>query len=304
MLVHHLYQHSGIFQDGWLHYIGGVCQALGFTAVAFFFFLSGYGLLASYCKCPEMIRSFGMNKIMPFYSINVLLVGMYSCYRLFIGKTMSVDLVVRSLSFGGTVIANGWYIQVQLLYYIMFYFVFLCRNNKSWFVQMLFLHGVYVGGCLIAGLSSLYYERTFIFIFGMLWYENQSKIDSWAKKKKNEVIACAISCVLFVGNYMLSYLVAPIFFRGLSYFFLIPAVFLMIKNVNIQSNLFRFLGNISLEIYVMQGIFLDFFHSDIVAITNPYLYIVIVSCTTIVSAYLLHPTFQSVYRFYRKIKVV
>ena len=298
MLAHHLYQHSGIFREGWLRYVGVCFQALGFLSVAIFFFLSGYGLLASYRKKPESIQAFAKNKILPFYSINVLLIGIYCLLSVLLGTGVSADSIVRSLTFGGTVIKNGWYIQVQLLYYWMFYLVFRIRKDKSWLLPMLFLHCVYVVACIASGLSSLYYERTLVFVFGMIWAEKRSNIDEWAEK--GGYILWGTMCVLFAGSYLLSYIASPVFFRGLSYFFLIPTVMLLIRKINIQNAVTRFLGSISLEIYVLQGVFLTLFHSSIVVIENSYLYIAVVSATTILSAFLIHPLFQLVYDVCRK----
>lgn len=298
VLAHHLYQHSGIFREGWLRYVGVCFQALGFISVAIFFFLSGYGLLASYGKKPQSIQSFVKNKILPFYIINVLLVVIYSLFRVLIGQSVSLDYIVKSLTFGGTMIANGWYVQVQLLYYIMFYLVFRNRKTKSWLPLMLFLHCVYVVACIAFGLSSLYYERTLIFVFGMIWAEKRIIIDEWAEK--GGYILWGTMCVLFVGSYVLSCITLPVLFRGLSYFFLIPTVMLLIRKINIRNAITKFFGSISLEIYVLQGVFLTLFHSNIVTIENPYLYIAVVSATTILSAFLIRPLFRVVYNICRK----
>lgn len=75
---------------------------------------------------------------------------------------------------------------------------------------------------------------------------------------------------------------------------------LLIRKINIQNAVTRFLGAISLEIYVLQGVFLTLFHSSIVVIENSYLYIAVVSATTILSAFLIHPLFQLVYDVCRK----
>lgn len=302
VLAHHLYQHSGLLRNGWLHYIGGCFQALGYLTVALFFFLSGYGLIAAYRNNPQSIYHFKKHKILPFYAINIILVAIYCCLYLLIGKPITIVSIIKSLTFGGTVIVNGWYIQVQLLYYILFYSVFRYCKGKLQILMMFILHTAYIALCVLFGLSSLYYERTFIFVVGMLWYENRDRIDSCIDENRYKwLILWIASCLLFAINYLLSY--HTILFRGLSYFFLIPSVLLLLKRVDIQNKLTSFLGNISLEIYCMQGVFLVLFHSEKANISNPYLYVLAVTASTIAAACILHPLIKYVYRSFRKLRL-
>ncbi len=298
VFAHHLYQYSGIFRNGWQAYIGICFQALGYLSVAIFFFLSGYGLMKSYRKKPEAYPMFARYKILPFYVIDVLLVVVYGCLSMFLGRDVPISLIVCSLTFGGTVVTAGWYIQVQLLYYWMFYLVFSGCKDKQWLYRMLFLHCVYVIVCGALGLSSLYYERTFIFVLGMIWAEKQAIIDKWAQK--GGYVIWGASCILFLGSYFLSTVTAPVFFRGLSYFFLIPVTTFALCKINIQNAVTRFLGSISLEIYVLQGVYLNLFRSSAVIFEKHWLYIAAVITATILSAFWVHPFFQLIYNTCRK----
>ena len=302
ILAHHIYQHSGLFRTGWLRLFGGCLQGLGFVTVALFFFLSGYGLIAAYRKNPQSIYDFGKHKILPFYLIDLILIVIYLYLHSLSGYHETAVSIIKSLTFGGTVIVNGWYIQVQLLYYIMFYLVFRCCGEKWRMPVMLGLHAVYMTVCILAGLSSNFYERTFIFVAGMFWYENREKIDGWIEGKKYRwLILWLASCVLFAITYLMSYCALTVLFRGVSYFFFVPAVILLLKRVVINNKVTSFLGGISLEIYVLQGIFLVLFHSEKFYISNPYLYVLAVAASTIAAAFISHPLFQSVYRLCRKL---
>lgn len=302
VLVHHLYQHSGLFRDGWLRLFGVGFQALGFVTVAMFFFLSGYGLIASYRKNPASIYHFVKHKILPFYVINIILIVIYVCVDLLLGQQITVVSILESFTFGGTVIANGWYIQVQLLYYIMFYLVFRFCKGKRHLIFMLGLHITYLLICVLFGIKSAYYERTFIFVAGMYWYEYRNMIDYWVDSKRYRwIIAWSISCVLFAATYFMPDFGMAVLFRGISYFFFVPAVILLLKKVKIQNKVTSFLGRISLEIYVLQGVFLMLFHAKNMYISNPYLYLLAVSISTIVTACILHPLILLVYRTFRKV---
>lgn len=64
VLVHHLYQHSGLISN---LYLGVLFNSLGYFAVAIFLFLSGFDLEISYKKNgQEYLRGFVRSKIIPF----------------------------------------------------------------------------------------------------------------------------------------------------------------------------------------------------------------------------------------------
>lgn len=80
VLIHHLYQHSGLFYNT---AFGGVLQAFGYLSVACFFFLSGYGLYASYqIKGVIYIDTFMKRKIVPYYKVLCMFVGIYFLFRI------------------------------------------------------------------------------------------------------------------------------------------------------------------------------------------------------------------------------
>lgn len=301
VLAHHLYQDSGLLRDGWLRLIGECFQALGFLSVALFFFMSGYGLTLTVNKNPKSINHFLKHKIIPFYIIYILLIALYSCFNLYLRESTTVISLIKSLTFGGTIVLKGWYLQVQLLYYIFFYIVFRYIKEKQQFLAMLILHILYVVICIAINMSSLFYERTFIFVFGILWYNHRDKIDSFISKKKyRRLIICIVSFLLFSLLYVLSYRIATVLLRGFSYFFLIPLVFLPLKSIRIQNRATIFLGEISFETYVLQGLFLKLFHTENTHISNPYLYILAVTTATIAAACILHPLIQLIYKSFRK----
>ena len=294
VLAHHLYQHSNLLRTGYLKLFGTGFQALGYLSVAVFFFLSGYGLFASFNGRPDSIKTFPKNKILPFYLSNVILVLIYSSFKTLILKELiTFPELVRSLAFGGAVIDNGWYIQVQLVYYFMFFFVFRKMTTEGWLPKILFLNALYVLGCVLAGFSTLYYERTLIFVLGMQWYARRKDIDSVLEKKGLAIWIA--SAALFAGCYGLSKYQGWML-RGVSYFFFIPTVLIPLRKIRIKNKITCFLGKISFEIYVMQGLFFTLFHSNKAKIDSPYLYIVMVTFATFVSAYLIHPVFRFIYK--------
>lgn len=138
VLIHHLFQYSGLFRRTILG-----LQLLGSWSVAIFFFFSGYGLLVSYKKSGEnYIKKFFKNKIIPFYTIICLLIVIYLVENIILGKVVTTLQIIKSFSFGGTIIGNGWYLQVQLLLYVLFYIITYYIKFKDKTISIyIYLHG-------------------------------------------------------------------------------------------------------------------------------------------------------------------
>ena len=61
-------------------------------------------------------------RVLPIYVINVLLVVIYCVQKMLLLDGVEIGNVLRTITFGGNVVDNGWYLQVILLFYIVFYF--------------------------------------------------------------------------------------------------------------------------------------------------------------------------------------
>ncbi|MEE0079826.1 MAG: acyltransferase family protein [Holdemanella sp.] len=175
VLIHHLYQHSGLLHQT---IIGGCLQAAGYLSVSCFFFLSGYGLYVSYMSKGETyINGFLKRKIAPFYCLILFFTVIYFVEGILTGQTFSAGIMLKSVTFGGTIIGNGWYLQVQLLLYLFFLETF--RIVKDGRLRILFIFGEYLlfCTCLYAlGYSSTWFESVLAFPVGMMWREKDHRM--------------------------------------------------------------------------------------------------------------------------------
>ena len=175
VLIHHLYQHCGLLHQT---IIGGCLQAAGYLSVSCFFFLSGYGLYASYMSKGETyINGFLKRKIAPFYCLILFFTVIYFVEGILTGQTFSAGIMLKSVTFGGTIIGNGWYLQVQLLLYLFFLATF--RMVKDGRLRILFIFGecLLFCTCLYAlGYSSTWFESVLAFPVGMMWREKDHRM--------------------------------------------------------------------------------------------------------------------------------
>lgn len=119
VLISHLYSIFH-FESKILNWVVG--SLMGYLSVSLFFFLSGYGLESSYEKKKDTyIEKFMKRKIIPFYTIYVILVGIYVGMRFITGENISFSDILKSLLYGGTVVKFGWFLQTILVLYLIFW---------------------------------------------------------------------------------------------------------------------------------------------------------------------------------------
>ena len=309
VLCHHLSQHSGIL-SGTL--VGSVFQFMGAWAVSMSFFFSGYGLMSSYIiKGRRYVLDFPKKRILPFYFICVLLIGIYSLERLIIGYPLTTRAIFDSFFFFRTVISNGWYLQTILLFYIAFYIIFILpiKDNAKIFTVFIFALA-YILVCNLLKLSLTKYEATFSFLFGMIWCKYKKIIDKTFLK--HNFFEFIISFCVFVGIMAVFFLNKNQAVKYSSKMFSLVAfntvavfaeiIILTVNQKIIHNNILKKIGEISLEIYVFQGFFINLFHSKILYINNAYVYIIAVILCTVILSIIINPLFKSIYLIFSKQK--
>lgn len=300
VLVHHLYQHSGLFRET---AVGTCLQALGYLSVACFFFLSGYGLYTSCNRKGEMyVKGFFKKKIMPFYGLIIFLTAIYIAEGIALGQTYSARVLIQSLTFGGTVIGNGWYLQVQLLLYVCFYLTFRISKSRKWNIIWIYCEcSLYCIMMYNLGYSSTWFVTVFAFAAGMTWYKLETLIN---RTNRFAAIVSGIAFILFCSAFLGHHFVDSTIVALILMIFAVVsfAVFAAtaVNIVPVENRATRWLGKYSLEIYVSQGLFLTFFHSQYINIVNQYIYILAVAVATLGAAVLLHPVVRKIYSIARE----
>ena len=120
ILLCHLHARVELFTHSIL---GTLFTALGYLCVGAFFFLSGYGLNESLTK-QDYLAAFPRRKLLPFFLVCCFTVALYVLRDLLVGSSIQPKAVLQSFLFGKTVVDHGWYLQAQLLFYIIFYLIY------------------------------------------------------------------------------------------------------------------------------------------------------------------------------------
>lgn len=292
VLMHHTYQFTGIFSDTKLAII---FSNLGYWSVAVFIFISGFGLYESYKKKGDSyLKDFPFKRILSFYFIYCIFAFSYIIYDLCMGVKHEIKDYIKTFTYGSTIISFGWYLQLCLLIYIVFYLVFK-------FVKISKLRSLFIALFIVAYFAFYYinqqpvnlYTPLFFFAFGIICSRYREVIDKIISKF--HILLFVVSIIIFVAGflsvwrygYLISDYVVPFIYiiSGLAFLvFIIISVRFLLQHITVIviNPVSRFLGVISLELYAFQGMILrtlrifDF---------NTYVYILLVFVSSVLVAF-------------------
>ena len=248
---------------------------------------------------------------MPLYAKSLILIVCYVCLYLCLGQDLDPFLLLKSLTFFGTYIANGWYLQVLLLFYLLFYFIFhrdISDKKKISFLitatavyyLIFYIHGLFHKNSYY-GISSI-----FCFVLGTIYACRKQEIDR--QLNKNKVATVIVGFLIFaVGGVILltrKRIFIPSILSGLQSTCITMCfaigVLLLLRTFNINCRVTRFLGEYSFEIYVLQGIGFILASSALFDGLNLYVRVCISVVITATLCYPFHLVFHGVDKTIRK----
>ena len=237
--------------------IGMILTASGYLIVGMFLFLSGYGLRI---QGNAYLEHFPKRRLLPYYATYLISVGIYSAIELVSGGTVTPTAILKSLFWYGTVVDFGWYLQAPLLLYLLYWFVYR-RTDSPW--NLLIIAAIYA--ILIFPMKSmLWYNSLLCFPLGIWWADHKQGIDRWLEKRWGLIFCAAFilfSATLLLGNLRLLMPSMMYIFKIISAGFFSVFVMVFMAKVPIKNSTTTFLGSISGEIYIAQGIGFRLFNS-------------------------------------------
>ncbi len=112
IVLHHLSRHYGINNFSEFYLWGPI-------VVSFFLFMSGYGLLSSYCKNGKYLKNFLRKRV--FCSIVLPYLCCLAIYLLLFQENISTYMVYNLVANGINVLPNAWYVFTIIVLYVCFY---------------------------------------------------------------------------------------------------------------------------------------------------------------------------------------
>lgn len=255
VMFHHLAQvtKDGLLFNGFSH--------IGYLCVGMFFFASGFGLQKSYMKKSENYRKGFLIKRLPAI---ILPYAAIAAVYLIVMSIFSKPKSVQKLFSDVLEASNSWYIICILLFYIAFYILMLiCKKNyKAMIIGALIWFAAYVAVCKLLNVGNWWYNATVLLVFGMFWALYETKILKIIQRFYYVLFIASVvmTVITTIGRYKADKIIPfpeiKVISTSLSAVFFVICILLLTAKFNFGNRVLSFLGEISLEIYLVHGIFI------------------------------------------------
>lgn len=260
---------------------------IGYWFVSIFLFCSGFGLYKSVKNKENYLKGFVKARILPiiiaFYASEIL----FFVVRLLMHEKMNAKTIFFYLI--GFKLANyyGWFVVALPLFYLIFYLAFrFCKKDGV----AIFMTGVGITAYVLLGTAidhndylmkgEWWYNTAYLFVIGILFARFEKSIVRFFKKIYPGALIASV--ILLYGFYILSVVAQLI----LSYYCewldisliekmlrryacalsqvltsstFVILVFLVTMKIKIGNKVLKFFGGITLETYLVHGIFVELF---------------------------------------------
>ena len=261
---------------------------IGYFFVGVFLFCSGYGLYKSHVTKPDYPgKGFVRHRIVPIIVIYYITIFIYLLVRLFVVHEKMTDKLQILWYATGLQLANpyGWYVCVVPFFYLCFYFAYrYCKKDSTAliivavFTFLYTLLGTFIDHNDWWMRGEWWYNCIHLFLIGLIFGTYEEKIT--AHLKRHYKLYLILSFVLIFVFYILSEITQGIFtYYGETFGApdtvlrrwkcLIPQIlastsfvvfmFMLQMKLKIGNRFLHFMGTMTLEFYLIHGIFIELF---------------------------------------------
>jgi len=264
VLTHHIFLFTGILLGTKFEII---LYNLGYWSVSIFVFITGYGLYESYInKGKSYIYYIPLKRILPSVICYYIVAIIYIFYDFIFNHEHVLRDYIGTFTYGCTIISFGWYFQLSLLFYLIFYLIFrfVKKEKLKSLLLLLFLIG-YFCFYYINNMSVTLYVPIFSFAYGILCSKYKYIIDKFINRF--HVLLFIFSFLGFgFGSFFIWHYgkiisnILYVFISLISQFSLVVLVIIVsrfiLKYVSwiLINPLIKFIGSISMELYLLQGL--------------------------------------------------
>ena len=268
---------------------------LGYLLVGVFLFCSGVGLYKSYKTRPDYLKGFVRRRILPIVIAFYLSEIVYTIVRALMGEHMTISKVLWYLSGLRMANYNAWYVIVIPFFYLAFWlaFRFCRREGAAIFWVFLFTLGYTVLGAVINHQSTWWmrgewwYNSILLFPLGMVFGKYESGITKALKKGYWFWLVFFLAGFFLVfwqsewlidtrlGYYdrWLWHRLASAGIQWLAGLFFVMSCFTLMMKIRLGNRVLAWLGAVSLDFYLMHGMFVDMFGFNFADIARSAFYI-------------------------------
>ena len=253
---------------------------VGVLTVAMFFFFSGYGVQKSYMALREYKKHFLLRRIPPILFTYIIVTALFWIMYATQGKILSVQDIILAIINGEPIVTYSWYIIAIFIFYFTFWLLMIIfgSNYRGMIVGACIWDALYVVFCVKMGYGSWWYNATHLLVVGMIWAVYEEKTMDFAQKHYK--ILAPLIWITFLGMFLFIDNLGNIIFRNIltmicAVLFVLSVLAFTMK-FEIGNPVLNFLGKCSLEIYLVQGLFVQGLRSNTVYIQNEALWCLLV----------------------------
>lgn len=302
---------------------------IGYFFVAFFLICSGYGLYVSWKRKPDYLKGFFRRRVLPLILTFYVVEWMYLAVRLLLGETMDATQIVYYITGIQLANHNSWFVLALPIFYLMFWLCFRFLKSEGAAMTGVFtlILAYVLLGCSLNHLDKdmwmcgeWWYNTAIFFPLGLLFGKYKDTIVRGAKQcwLPLMILSVFFGVLLYFGaelvqgnlSYYCEWVKVPserllrrfmcvLSQNGAALMFVVFMVLLGLK-VKIGNGVLRFMGAITLEFYLVHGLFVELFGFDFLEVVpslafikNVALYtLVVAACSlpvTLLVRKLLHP---------------
>jgi peptidoglycan/LPS O-acetylase OafA/YrhL len=277
-----------------------IFSASGYLAVAFFFFISGYGIMIQFIKKGnKYLNGFLYSRIISVICPYYICLMIYIVVKGYLGL-ISLTQVFQSFLLWNSLVSFAWYVIVITIFYVMFWFTckFLSNNYSRVVIYITIETIIYIIICLIFSVNETFYKSAAAFPLGIIIavFNHKSQVNTLKFHTLSCLISGSLTSISFGVRYILDKyieksVVIDIFRIGLYQISVVSFclfIFFFSQRIQFRNSIIKFLGKISYELYLVHGIFLIIFSSKLInLLENEVMYAIIVVIFSIITSWIL-----------------
>ena len=281
---------------------------VGFLCVAVFFFLSGYGLQKAHMRSENYRKRFLLKRLPQVLLPYLVAIGLFYVLYGLCGEWYSFGKIVDGFVIGDPIVKYSWYVVCILVFYVVYWLLMVIfkRHFLGMVIGAVVWYAGYVIFCVKMGYGAYWYNACPLLIVGMLWAYKESAI--LAAVKKHYILWCAGAALVFVAGILGKYKADALLplpgiktvCEALAAIAFVVCVLLFLMKVKIGNKALAFLGDMSLELYLVQGLFIVGLRSSLAYIENETVFILAALFGSLALAALLHKGLSGVLKAYRR----
>lgn len=291
-----IFVHLGQFNSGGALF--ELVGRVGYLVVAGFFFLTGYGLQKQHMTRKDYAKGFLRKRLLTVVLPYLVVTGLYWSYYLWLGRGYDWRYVLMSFASGKPLASFSWYIPAVMTFYAAFWLLMrLCGKNHTamiwggtaWFV-------VYTTVCVVLKFGSWWYISAFPAVVGMIWAVYQSKIEDVLRKRWLAAMAAVLVglTAVFALDKLITAAVVGTVLKAVTAVLFCVAVILVLYRLRLGNPILHYLGQMSMELYLMQGLAMMVLRNRVIFVEDTLLYCALVLPVTVVFAGILHIAFKGI----------